>query len=212
MEKIIREKSGNHYKIGIIIEQWKLLLAYCQDDGVTNVAYYNQFKTRVDVVEHSGVSFDNPILRDWKSQELYSMDYVLLSDATKEAKVKEDVKQASLAYLFFINRNNKKHSQLKKTVANDHAKAKGDVEAFPSSCHAALMLMNDFKSLVIEGTAPVAAQGTAFAQKQKGAVTPATGTKCNYNNEYFADKEKNAITVVRLGIQQDVALKKRKAR
>ena len=71
MEKIIREKSGNHYKIGIIIEQWKLLLAYCQDDGVTNVAYYNQFKTRVDVVEHSGVSFDNPILRDWKSQELY---------------------------------------------------------------------------------------------------------------------------------------------
>jgi hypothetical protein len=72
-------------------------------------------------------------------------------------------------------------------VANDHAK--GDVEAFLSSCHAALTLMNDFMPLVIEGNAPVAAQGTAFAQKQKGAGTPATGTKCNYNKEYFANKE-----------------------
>jgi hypothetical protein len=31
-----------------------------------------------------------------------------------------------LAYLFFINSNNKKHSQLKKTVANDHAKGDGE--------------------------------------------------------------------------------------
>ncbi len=84
--------------------------------------------------------------------------------------------------------NDKKHSQLKKTVANDHAK--GDIEAYPSSCHAALMLMNDFKPLVIEGTAPVAAQGTAFAQK-KGPGTGGTdpGTECNYNKEYFKDKE-----------------------
>ena len=92
-----------------------------------------------------------------------------------------------MAYLFFINSNNKKHSQLKKTVANDHAKEDG--EAFPSSCHAALKLMNDFKPLIIKGTAPVAAQGTAFSQKQKGAGTLATGTKCTYNKEYFADKE-----------------------
>ena len=99
-------------------------------------------------------------------------------DPVREAKVKEDVKQAFLAYLFFININNKKHSQLKKTVANDHAKGYG--EAFPSSCHAALTLMNDFKPLIIKGPAPVAAQGTAFAQKQKGAGTPATSTKCTY--------------------------------
>jgi hypothetical protein len=97
------------------------------------------------------------------------------------------VKQAFLAYLIFSNSNDKRHSQLKKTVANDHAK--GDVEAFPSSCHAALMLMNDFKPLVIKGSAPVAAQGPAFAQKQKGAGTLATGTECNYNKEYFAGKE-----------------------
>jgi hypothetical protein len=51
------------------------------------------------------------------------------------------------------------------------------------------MLMNDFKPLIIEGTAPVVAQGTEFAQKQKGAGTPATGTECTYNKEYFADKE-----------------------
>ncbi len=103
----------------------------------------------------------------------------------RERKIREDVKQAFLAYLFFINSNNKKHSQLKKTVANDHAK--GDGEAFPSSCHAALTLMNDFKPLVIKGNSPVAAQGTAFAQKQKGAG--ATGTKCTFNEGYFADKE-----------------------
>ena len=43
--------------------------------------------------------------------------------------------------------------------------------------------MNDFKPLIIEGLAPVAAQGTgtAFTQKQKGAGTPeATGTECTY--------------------------------
>ena len=73
-------------------------------------------------------------------------------------------------------------------MANYHAK--GDVEAlFPSNCHSALMLMNDFKPLVIEWTALVAAEGTALAQKQKGAGTLATGTECSYYKEYFADKE-----------------------
>jgi hypothetical protein len=160
IEKIILKQSDNQYKVAIIMEQLKLLLAYCQDDGVTNTVYYDRFKTRVDVAEHIGVSFDNPVLWDWKSQELYNVGYDLLSDPIKEDKVKEDVKQAFLAYLFFINSNNKKHSQLKKTVANDHVKEDG--EAFPSSCHAALTLMNDFKSLIINGTALVAAQGTAF--------------------------------------------------
>ncbi len=82
----------------------------------------------------------------------------------KEIKVKKDLKQAFLAYFFFINSNNKKHSQLKKTMANHHAK--GNVKDSPSSCHAALTLMNNFKPLVIKGAAPVAAQGTAFSQKQ----------------------------------------------
>jgi hypothetical protein len=142
----------------------------------------------VDVAEHIGVSFDNPALWDWKSQELYGTDFGLLSDTVKEDKVKDDVKRAFLAYLFFINSNDKKHSQLKKTVANDHAK--GDGEAFPRSCHAALTLMNDFKPLVIKATAPVTSQGTAFAQKQhKGAETLGGGSECSYNKEYFADKE-----------------------
>ena len=187
--KYILKQSDNQYKIGIVIEQLKLLLSYQQDDGVTNTAYYDRFKTRVDVAEHIGVSFNNPVLWDLQSQELYSMDFDSLADATKESKVKDDVKQAFLAYLFFINSNDKKHSQLKKTVANDHAK--GDSEAYPSSCHAALTLMNDFKPLVIEGTAPVAAQGTAFVQKKQGPRTVGTdaGTECNYNKEYFKDKE-----------------------
>ncbi len=83
---------------------------------MTNAAYYNQFKTRVDVVEHIGVFFDNPVLWDWKSQELYSTDYELLLDTEKEAKVKEDVKQAFLTYSFFINSNDKKHSQLNRNT------------------------------------------------------------------------------------------------
>ncbi len=142
----------------------------------------------MDVAEHIGVFFDNPTLWDWKSQELYGTDFDLLSDTVKEDKVKDDVKQAFLAYLLFINTNNKKHSQLKKTVANDHLK--GDKEAFPSSCHAALTLMNDFKPLVIKATVPVASQGTAFAQKQqKGAGTPGGDSECSYNKEYFANKE-----------------------
>jgi hypothetical protein len=188
IEKSILKQSDNQYKIGIIIKQLKLLLNYRQEDGVTNAVYYDQFKTRVDVAEHIGVSFDNPTMWDWKSQELYDTDYDLLSDTVKEDKVKDDVKQAFQAYLFFINSNDKKHSQLKKTVANDHAK--GDREAFPSTCHAALTLMNDFKLLVVEATALVASQGTAFAQKQqKGAGTPGGSNECSYNKEYFADKE-----------------------
>jgi hypothetical protein len=108
-------------------------------------------------------------------------------DTVKEATVKEDVEQAFLAYSFFINSNNKKHSQLKKTVVNDHAK--GDAKAYPSSCHAALTLMNGIKPLVIKGAAPVAAQGTAFAQKQKQKVTGTPPTECNYIKEYFTNKE-----------------------
>ncbi len=112
-----------------------------------------------------------------------------------------------MAYLFFTNSNDKKHSQLKKTVANDHAK--GDREMFPSSFHAALMLMNDFKPLIIEGTAPVAAQGTAFAQKQKraGTLLPAPSAPIIRNTLLT----RNATPVVRRGTHQDVALR-RKAR
>ena len=44
------------------MEKLKLLLVYWQDDGVMNAAYYNRFKTRVDVAEHIGVSFGNPVL------------------------------------------------------------------------------------------------------------------------------------------------------
>jgi hypothetical protein len=207
IEKFILKQSDNQYKIGIFIKQLKLLLAYWQDDGVMNAAYYDRFKTRLDVVEHIDISFDNPVLCDWKSQELYSTDYELLSDPVKVAQVKEDVKQIFLAYLFFINSNDKKHSQLKKTMVNDHAKA--DVEAYPSSFHAALTLMNDFKPLVIKGAAQVPAQGTAFVQKQKQKFTGTPATECNYNKETLPIR--SATIVVRKGILQDV-VPTRKAR
>jgi hypothetical protein len=50
--------------------------------------------------------------------------------------------------------------------------------------------MNDFKPLVVQATALVASQGTAFAQKQqKGAGTLGGGNECSYDKEYFANKE-----------------------
>ncbi len=45
------------------------------------------------------------------------------------------------------------------------------------------------QALVVKDAAPVAAQGTAFAQKQKQKVAWTPATKGNYNKEYFADKE-----------------------
>ncbi len=80
IEKFFHKESDNQYKIGIVIKQLKLLLAYRQDDGLRNAAYYDWFKTRVDVMEVISVSFDNPALWDWKSQELCSIDYEMLSD------------------------------------------------------------------------------------------------------------------------------------
>ena len=49
------------------------------------------------MAEHIDVSFNNPVLWDLKSQELYSVGYDLLLDPIKEAKVKEDVKQVFMA-------------------------------------------------------------------------------------------------------------------
>jgi hypothetical protein len=43
--------------------------------------------------------------------------------------------------------------------------------------------------LDIKDAAPVAAQDTAFAQKQKQKVAGTPATECNYNKEYFANKE-----------------------
>ena len=84
IEKYILKQSDNQYKTVIVIEQLKLLLTYRQDDGVTNTACivpaYDRFKTRLEVAEHIGVSFDNPVLWDLKSQELYSMDFDSLEE------------------------------------------------------------------------------------------------------------------------------------
>jgi hypothetical protein len=208
IEKIILKQLDNQYKIAIIMEQLKLLLACRQDDGVTNAAYYYRYETRVDVAEHIGVSFNNPVLWEWKSQELFSVSCDSLSDASKEANVKEDVKQAFLAYLFFSNSNDKKHSQLKKTVVNDHAK--GDVEAFPSSCHAALTLMNDFKPLVIEGTAPwqPRVQHLPRSRKELEHRLPAPSATIIMNTL----PTRNVTTVASWDIHHYVVLRRRKAR
>ncbi len=180
---------------------------YWQDDEVTNAAYYNRFKTGVDVAWSILVSLLTILSSGIGNLKRYSTDYELLLDTVKEAKVKEGVIQAFLAYLFFINSNNKKHSQLKKAVADNHAK--GNAEAYPSNCHASLTLMNAFKPSVIKGAAPVAAHGTAFAQKQSKTYLghwqlSATITR---NTSLI----RSATIAVRNGILQDV-VPTRKAR
>jgi hypothetical protein len=50
-------------------------------------------------------------------------------------------------------------------------------------------MMNDFKPLVIKGAGQVVALDKAFAQKQKQKVARTPATECNYNKEYFANKE-----------------------
>jgi hypothetical protein len=207
IKKITLKQLDNQYKSVIIMEQLKLLLAYRQDDGVTNVAYYNRFKTRVDVTEHIDVSFNNPVLWERKSQEIFNISYDLLSVAIKKDKDKEDVKQAFLAYLFFSNSNDEKHSQLKKTVANDHAK--GDVETFPSSCHAALTLMNTFKPLVIKGTAPVAAHGHLPRSRKKLEHRLPAPSATVIRNTLLT---RTVTTVASWDIHQDVVLRRRRAR
>jgi hypothetical protein len=92
-------------------------------------------------------------------------------------------------------------------MANDNAK--GAVEAYPSSCHAALTFMNNFKPFVIKGAALVAIKGVAFAKKQKQKVTKTLATECNYNKEYCTNKE--CHNCGKQGILQDV-VPARKAR
>jgi hypothetical protein len=75
IENLILKQSDNQNKIGIVIEQLKLLSGYWKDDGVTNVTFYDRFKTRVDIAEHIGVSYDNPVLWNSTSQEIYSTEY-----------------------------------------------------------------------------------------------------------------------------------------
>ena len=208
IKKIILKQLVNQYKITITMEQLKLLLPYHQDNGVTNAAYDIRFKRRVDVAEHIGVSFDNPVLWEWKSQELFSVSYDSLSDAIKEAKVKEDVKQAFLAYLFFSNSNNNKHSQLKKTVANDHAK--GDIEAFPSSCHAAFMLMNDSSHWSLRGLLRWQPRAQHFPRSRKELkhwlLAPSAPMLMN------TLLTRNVTTVASWDTHQDIVLRRRKAR
>jgi hypothetical protein len=92
-------------------------------------------------------------------------------------------------------------------VANDHAK--GNAEAYPSSCHAALTLMKNFKPLVIEGAALVAAQGTAFAQKQKQKVAGHRQLSATTTRNILSIR--SAAIAARKGIMQDV-VSTRKAR
>ena len=60
-------------------------LTNCTILGPMNAVYYIRFKTRVDVAEPIGVSFNNLVLWEWKSQELYSVSNDLLSDSNKKA-------------------------------------------------------------------------------------------------------------------------------
>ena len=79
---------------------------------------------------------------------------------------------------------------------------------FPAAGHAALALMNDFKPLIIQGTAPVAAQGTAFAKAEKSWNTGYRHRVHRHRVHMIRNTllTKNVTPVVRRGTHQDVDL------
>ncbi len=110
-------------------------------------------------------------------------------------------------YLFFINSNDKKHSQLKKTVANDHAK--GDGEAFPSSCHAEhlplRMTLSHWLSRLLLRLHPRGQHLPRSSKRGLEQLQPAV----NAAKIRSTLPTRSATTVARRAIPQDVVLRKK---
>ncbi len=115
---------------------------------------------------------NTPALLEAKATKLKVVDPNTLAN-DQQKKIREQVEQKYLAYLFLNNSSAKLHTQLKKDVANDYSK--GNIDAYPTDIHKALTLMNEYKPLKLDVPA-VPAQGTAFATKgkqgqKKGMIT-----------------------------------------
>ena len=130
---------------------------------MSNAAYYDRFTTRVEVARQAGVCYYTPALLEAKATQLKLEDYDTLTN-DQQKKIRDQVEQEYLAYLFLNNSSAKLHTQLKKDVANDYSK--GSIDAYPTDIHKALTLMNEYKPLKLDAPT-VPAQGTAFATKGK---------------------------------------------
>jgi hypothetical protein len=88
--------------IPMVSKNWKLFVAHLSGFWLRKILLHHpKKKKKIPPKQKNGGS-------KWNRPPT---DEVLL-DTVKEAKVKEDIKIAFLAYLFFINSNDKKHSQL----------------------------------------------------------------------------------------------------
>jgi hypothetical protein len=156
---------------------------------MSNAAYYNRFTTRVEVARQAGVCYYTPALLEAKATQLKVGDYNALAD-DQQMRIREQVKQEYLAYLFLHNSSAKLHTQLKKDVANDYSK--GNIDAYPTDIRKALTLMNEDKPLKLDGPA-VTAQGTAFATKGKQGQKKG-GDKSPKHNDYIKALDWNKMT------------------
>ena len=140
IEKFVLKQSDNQYATAVLIAEQLSILSFRQDDHLGNAVYYDRFTTRVEVARQAGVCYYSPALLEDKCTQLKLGDYDKLAVDAKQ-KVRDQVEQEYLAYLFLNNSNTKLHSQLKKDVANDYSK--GNIDAYPTDIHKALTLMNE---------------------------------------------------------------------
>ena len=141
IEKYVLKQSDNEYAKRVLIAEHMSILSFRQEDHMSNAAYYDRFTTRVEVARQAGVCYYTPALLEAKATHLKLGDYDTPTDV-QQKKIREQVEQEYLAYLFLNNSSAKLHTQLKKDVANNYSK--GSTNVYPADIHKALTLMNKY--------------------------------------------------------------------
>jgi hypothetical protein len=85
------------------------ILSFRQEDHMSNAAYYDMFTTRVEVARQAGVCYYTPALLEAKATQLKVGDYNTLAN-DQQKKIREQVEQEYLAYLFLNNSGAKLHN------------------------------------------------------------------------------------------------------
>jgi hypothetical protein len=62
IEKYVLKQSDNQYAKAVLIAEHMSILSFCQEDHMSNAAYYDRFTTRVEVVSQAGVCYYTPAL------------------------------------------------------------------------------------------------------------------------------------------------------
>jgi hypothetical protein len=110
IEKYVLKQSDNQYATEVLIAEHMVILSFRQEDHVSNAAYYDRFTTRVEVARQAGVCYYTPALLEAKAIQLKVGGYNALAN-DQQMKIREQVEQEYLAYLFLHNSSAKLHTQ-----------------------------------------------------------------------------------------------------